>query len=261
LNAKDALDLYDREMRRELPYFDAAVKLEREVAVVRLIGATADAMNNCVLYSSLDAAGAGAEIDRQIAYFNGLGRGFEWKYHDHDKPETLRALLLERGFAPSEPETIMALDLAGRTPNYSAPAGYEVGPLADAASLDPLMEVQAAVWPGEKLDWLQDSLARERAARPDAIRFHAVCFEGKPVCVGWTRLHRSIAALYGGSTLKEHRGKGLYRALVSSRLKEARSRFGKSIALTDAGPMSRPILERLGFTPLTGTTPFLHQAP
>lgn len=256
----DVLARYDRELRQSLPYFDASVRLEREDSIVRLIGATADPMNNCVLYSALDAASAGTAIDRQIAFFNGLGRGFEWKLHDHDAPGNLRALLLERGFTASEPETIMAVELSEWKIPLAAPPGYEVRTLEADESLAPLMDVQNAVWPDEKLDWLRDSLARERAASPDGIRFHAIWRAGKPVCVGWTRLHQSMASLYGGSTLKEHRGKGLYRALVASRLEEARRR-GAVYGLTDAGPMSRPILARLGFTPLTGTTPFLHPAP
>ncbi len=260
MNREAALALYNRELRRSLPYFDASVALEREDSIVRLVGATADPMNNCVLFSALDAASAGAAIDRQIAYFKGLGRGFEWKHHDHDAPENLKALLLERGFTPSEPETIMAVELSAWALPPAVPPGYEVRPLEAGESLAPLMDLQTAVWSGEKLDWLHESLARERAASPDGIRFHAVWHEGKPVCVGWTRLHRSFAALYGGSTLKEHRGRGLYRALVASRLEEGRRR-GIAYGLTDAGPMSRPILARLGFTPLTGTTPFLRSAP
>lgn len=256
---REVLERYDRELRGNAPYFDEAVKLERDGMIVRLLGATADPMNNCVLFSALDAETAGAAIDRQAAYFDDLGRGFEWKHHDHDAPANLRELLLARGFTASEPETIMAVELPSGPPPFAAPPGYEARALKIGEGLGPLMEVQNAVWPGEKLDWLHDSLARERAARPDAIRFHAVWRGGVPVSVGWTRLQGSFAALYGGSTLKEHRGKGLYRALVASRLNEAR-RLGFAYGLTDAGPMSRPILEKLGFAKITGTTPFIHQA-
>lgn len=258
--AAEVLARYDRDLRGRAPYFDEAVRLERDGTIVRLLGATADPMNNSVLFSALDAKDAGAAIDRQVAYFDSLGRGFEWKHHDHDEPANLKELLLERGFVPSEPETIMAVELSAGPPPFSAPPGYEARALGDGDGLDALMAVQTAVWPGEKLDWLHDSLARERASRPDAIRFHAVWKDGEPVSVGWTRYRGSFAALYGGSTLKEHRGKGLYRALVASRLDEARAR-GFAYGLTDAGPMSRPILARLGFTALTGTTPFLHSTP
>ena len=76
------------------------------------------------------------------------------------------------------------------------------------------------------------------------------------MCVGWYRLHKRFASLFGGSTLAAHRGKGVYRALLASRLNEA-VRLGAAYGLVDAGPMSRPILERLGFAALTGTQPMI----
>jgi GNAT superfamily N-acetyltransferase len=247
---------YDEELRRRTPYFDADMRLERDGSVVRVLGATPDAGNNCVLYSALDEASAAATIDRQVAHFQGLRRDFEWKLHDHDAPATLGSLLLERGFEPGEAEVVMVFDLGATRLNAPTPEGYAVRPLGDAESLQAVTDVQNAVWTNETLDWLAASLARERAAQPERIRFHLAWSGELPVCAGWTRFHGSFASLFGGSTLKEHRGRGVYRAMLASRLDEARRR-GASFALVDAGPMSHPILARLGFEPLTGTTPFV----
>jgi GNAT superfamily N-acetyltransferase len=54
--------------------------------------------------------------------------------------------------------------------------------------------------------------------------------------------------------LPAYRGRGLYTALLAARVQEAR-RLGASYATVDAGPMSLPILRRLGFQPLTVATP------
>jgi GNAT superfamily N-acetyltransferase len=54
------------------------------------------------------------------------------------------------------------------------------------------------------------------------------------------------ATLFGGSTLPGARGRGAYRALVAARWDDAVSR-GTPVLVTQAGPMSRPILGRLGF--------------
>jgi len=51
----------------------------------------------------------------------------------------------------------------------------------------------------------------------------------------------------GGGTRPEHRGRGAYRALVRARWDAAVER-GTPILTVGAGAMSRPILERLGFT-------------
>ncbi len=52
--------------------------------------------------------------------------------------------------------------------------------------------------------------------------------------------------LLGGNTRPELRGRGAYRALVRARWDEAERR-GTPLLGVHAGPMSRPILERLGF--------------
>jgi GNAT superfamily N-acetyltransferase len=55
-----------------------------------------------------------------------------------------------------------------------------------------------------------------------------------------------IPLLLGANVLPHARGRGLYRALVRARWEEARRR-GASGLVVQAGQMSRPILERLGF--------------
>lgn len=251
------LRIYDDELRREAPFFDSEVRLVRAEPVVRLIGPTADAGNNCVLYSQLDGASAPAVIKREIRYFQALGHSFEWKHHDHDQPPELASLLAASGFQAGEKEEILAAPLGGLLDD-APPPGYSVREVAADASLASILEVQQAVWPELQHGWLFDSLQREREVRPEAIFFHAVWHAERPVCVGWMRLHGRFAALFGGATLTEHRGRGLYRALLAARLQVARQR-GATWGLVDAGPMSRPILKRLGFATLTGSTPYVYE--
>ena len=82
--------------------------------------------------------------------------------------------------------------------------------------------------------------------------------EGEPVSGGRVDFEDGVdfAGLYGGITLPEFRGRGLYRATVAKRAELARER-GYRWLYSDALPTSRPILERLGFVPLTTTTPFV----
>jgi hypothetical protein len=63
-----------------------------------------------------------------------------------------------------------------------------------------------------------------------------------------------FAGLYGGGTLKTHRRRGFYRALVAARAQDARE-LGARYLLVDALPTSRPILERMGFQRITDTWP------
>jgi hypothetical protein len=80
----------------------------------------------------------------------------------------------------------------------------------------------------------------------------AAYVENQPVSCGWIYLHpgSQFAGLFGGSTLEEQRGQGLYQALLAKRAEDARRR-GNQFLTTGAGPMSRSILERRGFQLLT----------
>jgi GNAT superfamily N-acetyltransferase len=81
------------------------------------------------------------------------------------------------------------------------------------------------------------------------------------VCAARVDFHigTEFASLWGGGTLPEWRGRGIYRALVSHRAKLAAGR-GYRYLRTDALPTSRPILERLGFVRLTTTVPYTRPA-
>ena len=70
--------------------------------------------------------------------------------------------------------------------------------------------------------------------------------DGRPVARGSAAFGERGATLFGGSTLPEARGRGAYRALVAARWEDAVAR-GTPVLVTQAGPMSRPILARLGF--------------
>jgi N-acetylglutamate synthase-like GNAT family acetyltransferase len=82
--------------------------------------------------------------------------------------------------------------------------------------------------------------------------------EGRVVSAG--RLNRvagtEFAGLWGGATLPDWRGKGIYRALTAAR---ARFAMGEGVRYihSDCSAMSRPILERSGLVAVTTTTPYI----
>jgi GNAT superfamily N-acetyltransferase len=85
-------------------------------------------------------------------------------------------------------------------------------------------------------------------AAPHWLRFvaWADASDREPLAVGDAALTPHGLVLCGGGTLPGHRGRGLYRALLAARLREAIARRTPRL-LTQAGPMSQPILARLGF--------------
>jgi GNAT superfamily N-acetyltransferase len=80
---------------------------------------------------------------------------------------------------------------------------------------------------------------------PDNVVYLAY-IDGKPVARASGAFGEHGVTLFGGSTLPEARGRGAYRALVAARWQDAVDR-GTPLLVTQAGRMSRPILERLGF--------------
>jgi hypothetical protein len=70
--------------------------------------------------------------------------------------------------------------------------------------------------------------------------------DGEPVARGSASFSERGVTLFGGSTLPEARGRGAYRALVAARWEDAVAR-GTPVLVTQASPMSRPILGQLGF--------------
>ena len=84
-------------------------------------------------------------------------------------------------------------------------------------------------------------------SQPGAVDAFVALVDGEVVAYGGARFGRTAAYLAGGGTLEDHRGRGAYRALVRARWDAAAER-GMPILTVGAGSMSRPILERLGFS-------------
>lgn len=63
-----------------------------------------------------------------------------------------------------------------------------------------------------------------------------------------------FAGIWGGSSLTEWRGRGIYRALTAARARSALA-AGKTWINSDSTGYSRPILERSGFVKVSATTP------
>ena len=74
----------------------------------------------------------------------------------------------------------------------------------------------------------------------------AAWLDGRMAATGRAIYTRAGGYLMGGSTAEWARGRGAYRAVVRARWDEAVRRGTPALAV-GAGPMSRPILERLGF--------------
>jgi hypothetical protein len=250
------LERFDREVRRATAA-DEAVRIEVEPRIIRIVGLD-DRGWSGIGWSDLDEATADAAIATEVERFGALGQSFEWKYFDYDRPPDLEARLVAAGFVPEDDESVMIGEIA-TLPRTPPPDGIHLVEVRDAAGVDRLLEVHAAVFGNPQprfraqlLHLVEDdpasnllvlAMAGEQAVSAARAEFPA---------------GSSFAGLWGGGTLLEWRGRGIYRALVSYRAGRA-AELGYRYLHIDASPESRPILERLGFVRLARTTPYIRE--
>jgi GNAT superfamily N-acetyltransferase len=260
--AQELLAAYDAQVRAAVPdRLPAGEIVERDGPLVRFRGGPG---GGYVLYRDLDGI-EGEALDeliaRQIAVFAGTGERFEWKYHGHDLPADLPVRLRAAGFVPEETETIVIAPVDVIAAEPLLPDDVSLREVTDPVDLERIAALEQAVW-GEENDWLPAMLESERAADPDALKIVVAEAGETVVCAAWIRFARGteFATLWGGATLPDWRRRGIYRATVAYRANLAAAR-GYRYLETDASNDSRPILQRLGFTAVTTTTPYIWSPP
>jgi GNAT superfamily N-acetyltransferase len=248
VTGSEILALYDAEMRADPPR-SAGVWYERDGSVVRSVG-----LWNVVMYWCLSEADADSAIAEQAARARSAGEALEWKVYDHDVPSAIGRMLERAGFVADPRETFMVFDLA-RELAEDGGEGVEVRAIVDEGGVRDFVAVSTAAF---ERDELVKAEAYVGSLGDPALTLFVVYRDGKAVSGGrlQTPAGRSFASMWGGGTVPAERGRGLYRALVAYRAREARRR-GYRYLTVDAAEMSRPILERLGFVPLTGITGYV----
>ncbi|MET9625474.1 GNAT family N-acetyltransferase [Streptomyces sp. NPDC006464] len=247
---------FDRGLRREARPDGPGCRVERTGRVVRQTGPR-HAWNG-ILWSGLDATNADAAIADQIRHYDALGLDFEWKAYGHDGPADLPARLLAAGFTAEDEETLMVAEAATLPRRIDLPAGVQLVPVTDAAGVRLVTEVHERAF-GTDSAHIGRQLLDRLASAPDDVAAVLAMAGDEPVSAARLELYpgTDFAGLWGGGTVASWRGRGLYRALVAYRAGIAASR-GHRYVQVDAADTSRPILLRLGFTPLTTTTPYVH---
>ncbi|QNP68504.1 GNAT family N-acetyltransferase [Streptomyces roseirectus] len=252
----DILALYDHEMRRGARPDSTDARIERTDKVVRQI-ASREGWSG-ILWSDLDESDADEQIAEQIALYTALGREFEWKTYAHDTPADLGRRLRAAGFTPDDAETLLIAETKTQLPGAEPPEGVRIEPVTDMAGVELMVRANERAF-GRDASWLRDLLRVRLAQDPDVIVAVVALAGDEPVSSARMELipGTRFAGLWGGGTVPEWRGRGVYRALIAHRARIAAAR-GYEFLQVDASEDSRPILEGLGFAKLSTTTPYLY---
>ena len=162
-------------------------------------------------------------------------------------PASLADDLTGLGLVPDDEPVLTGMTCATEPP---AAAHADVRPLETLEQYLGAITVDWEVWP-----LTEEERSKRRATEVDRFdaehaagtAHHWAAYDnGRPVGFGRGIDMEEGVALMGGAVLPEARGRGIYRALVHARWVHAAER-GTPLLVVQAGPMSAPILDGLGF--------------
>lgn len=256
------LDAYDRQLRTG----PETAHAERVVQLGPLSLATFHGGRGFITYADLggaDADGIRELVEGALAHFSDRVEvaEVEWKTRGHDTAPGLHEALLAAGFVPEEPESIMIGEAALLAQDVVIPGEVTIRRAFSEDEVLAAGEMQGRVF--DDADWRPraESLI-ERMRVDDTVELWIAVVDGEVVSAG--RLEpvagTEFAGLWGGSTLEEWRGRGIYRALTAERARSALAR-GVRYLQSDSTEFSRPILERSGLVKVSTTTPYVWARP
>lgn len=262
LSASELLQVYDRHLR-ELSEVRGASKVSR---LGPLWLAAYPGGKGFVSYATLDDLGShdicGLVAAVKASYERDTSiTSVEWKSRGHDRAPGLHDALVANGFMPEEEESIMLGDARLLAVDVEVPAEVTIRRVTSERDVRAMSAVQDTVFGGEVIKGNADELLR-RLAHNDGMQLWVAEANGAVVCAG--RLEpvegTPFAGLWGGATVPEWRGRGVYRAMTAARARAALE-AGKSYLHSDSNENSRPILERSGLVKASRTTPYVWNRP
>lgn len=252
--APKLLALYDDTMRKNAHV--AGCAREQTATVSRYTTSTGSL--RYIMWHDFAPADAARVVDEELRATQGHAKALMWKLYAHGAvPDALRAVLLDRGFAENDHCTLMMASvdsLVRALAAIQAPAmNIQVRELITAKDLDAYQNIWDDVWPdAPNARYVDDYRVRIEHHDRGVVFFAGFAEDDTPVTSGYLFHHpgQPIGLLCGGSTKAAWRRQHAYTAMLAARAHAAVARGVKYLA-TEAKPDSRPILERLGFAPLS----------
>jgi GNAT superfamily N-acetyltransferase len=234
----------------------SGLRYEQQGSLVRVVG-----QHRGFIDTARNVGAQGAALDSLIIeqrdFFAKRGEAVEWKTRGHDEPPDLPARLLAAGFVPEERETVVIGVAEQMAVEPVVPDGVRLRQVHEPGDFARIAAMESEVW-DDDLSWMAQDLHGRVQAAPHAVVVLVAEVDGRVISAAWLVFQpgTDFAGLWGGSTVRELRGRGIYRALVARRAQLACAR-GVRYLQVDASDDSLPILLNLGFQAVTTTTPYV----
>jgi hypothetical protein len=194
------------------------------------------------------------EIHAAVAQVRTIAREAEqaratWWVGELATPDDIVDLLAAEGLVPDDDEPLLTSLALERSPDGSPPSVEitRVETLDDFLAAQEIDLITVGVPADERARMLEGNRAQWDVVRDQGIlQAYLARIDGRPVAFARAAYGAAGVALLGGGTLEAERGNGYYTALVHARWRDAVER-GTPLLCTQAGAMSGPILEGLGF--------------
>ena len=217
------LRAYDEQLR-------ADAEVANALAVQRhgpLYLATYEGGQGFVTYRDLGTADVDDLVTAVMAHYlpDPAIEEIEWKTRGHDRAPTLHDALVGHGFVPDEPESIMVGQAAALTADVPLPDGVALRRITAERDVRAMCEMQDIVSGQHDADRMTRELLR-RLRSGEELELWVAGAEGRIVSAGRLEPVRDsdFAGVWGGATLPEWRGRGIYRALTAARARSALAR-------------------------------------
>ena len=235
MDRTELLAAYDAQLRTdaETPSATSVVRL----GPLRLV--TFAGGRGFITYRDLD--GANADGIRELVagalahYTVDLGiRRVEWKTRGHDHAPGLHEALLDHGFVPGEPESIMLGEARMLAVDVRLPEGVTLRRVTEEADVRAMSAMADEVFGDPVSDDMADALLRRLSMR-DGMELWVAESQGQIVSAGRLEPVASsdFAGIWGGATRAQWRGRGIYRALTAARARSALA-MGKTLINSDS---------------------------
>ena len=180
-----------------------------------------------------------------------------WEVGNSATPSDLADQLRARGFVDDRDPYAVGMVLTEAPPTQ--PEGIEAREAGDFEEFRAAQRVaEEAFGDGVGMDDEQLKARFEEKQTNLGGKTFVALVDGEIVASASSTYVEGAVTLNGGAVLLRARGRGAYRALVAARWADAVER-GTPALVTQAGAMSRPILERLGFRAVAEITILLDE--